>query len=88
MPGHQHKKNFLQLPDTWASKISRTLLSITFSFKRSDGSCVEGAWLSDTRLTTMGMWFPRCFERLGYGCDEEALRLVRILSFEKVKTGV
>jgi len=88
MPGHQHKKNFLKLPRYMGgSKTFKEFIVNNLQYPKEameagvEGSVVVGYEINDNGDVVS----PHVLKGLGYGCDEEALRLVRILSFEKVK---
>ncbi|HNW76274.1 MAG TPA: energy transducer TonB [Bacteroidales bacterium] len=47
---------------------------------------IEGAVLVKYRIDDNGNVFnPQIIKSLGYGCDEEAIRLISLLRFEKVR---
>ena len=88
MPGHQHKKNFLKLPNyRGGSKSFKEFIAGNLKYpKEAMEAGVEGTVVVEYGINDNGdVVFTRVLKGLGYGCDEEALRLVRMLSFEKVK---
>ncbi len=88
MPGYQHKKKFLKLPGyKGGSKAFKDFIANNLIYpKEALEAGVEGNVVVEYGINDNGdVVSPRVLKGLGYGCDEEALRLVRMLSFEKVK---
>jgi TonB family protein len=88
MPGHQHKKDFLKLPGypggakNFKEFITRNLVYPKDALEAG----VEGSVLVEYGVSDNGrVVSPRVLKGLGHGCDEEALRLIGLLSFDKVK---
>jgi len=88
MPGNQHKLKFLKLPGyTGGSKTFKEFIAHNQQYPKEaleagvEGSVVVGYEINDNGDVVS----PHVLKGLGYGCDEEALRLVRMLSYEKVK---
>ena len=88
MPGHQHKKNFLKLPRYMGgSKTFKEFIVNNLQYPKEameagvEGSVVVGFEINDNGDVVS----PHVLKGLGHGCDEEALRLVRMLSYEKVR---
>jgi TonB family protein len=88
MPVHQHKKGFLKVPGyTGGSKTFKEFIASNLQYpKEAMEAGVEGGVVVEYEINDNGeVVSPRVLKGLGYGCDEEAIRLVRMLSFEKVK---
>lgn len=88
MPGHQHKKNFLKLPRYMGgSKTFKEFIANNLQYpKEAMEAGVEGSVVVEYEVNDNGdVVSPRVLKGLGHGCDEEAMRLVRMLSYEKVK---
>ena len=88
MPGNQHKKNFLKLPGyKGGSKAFKEFIANNLQYpKEAMEAGVEGNVVVEYEINDNGdVVSLRVLKGLGYGCDEEAIRLVRMLSFEKVK---
>ena len=88
MPGQLHKKNFLKLPGyRGGSKAFKEFIANNLQYpKEALEAGVEGNVVVEYGINDNGdVISARVLKGLGYGCDEEALRLVRMLSFEKVK---
>jgi protein TonB len=88
MPVHQHKKGFLKMPgNTGGSKIVKEFIAGNLQYpKEAAEAGVEGGVLVGYDINDNGeVVSPHILKGLGYGCDEEAMRLVRMLSFEKVR---
>jgi TonB family protein len=88
LPGHQHKKDFLKLPEypggarNFKEFITRNLVYPKDALEAG----VEGTVLVEYGVNDNGKVIsPRVLKGLGHGCDEEALRLIGLLSYEKVK---
>ncbi len=88
MPGQQHKKNFLKLPGYGGgSNAFKEFIANNLQYpKEALEAGVEGSVVIEYEINDEGnVVSARVLKGLGHGCDEEALRLVRMLSFEKVK---
>jgi TonB family protein len=88
MRGHQHKKNFLKLPRyAGGSKTFKEFIANNLQYPKEameagvEGSVVVGYEINDNGDVVS----TQVLKGLGHGCDEEAIRLVRMLSYEKVK---
>ena len=88
MPGNQHKKNFLKLPAfKGGSKAFREFIANNLQYpKEALEGGIQGNVVVEYEINDNGdVVFPRVLKGLGYGCDEEAIRVVRMLSYEKVR---
>lgn len=88
MPAHPHKKNFLKLPrfKGGSSSYKEFITSHLIYPKEALEAGIEGNVVVEYGISDNGdVTSARVLKGLGYGCDEEALRLVRMLTFEKVK---
>lgn len=88
MPANPHKKNFLKLPrfKGGSSSYKDFITSHLVYPKEALEAGIEGQVLVEYGVNDNGeVISARVLKGLGYGCDEEALRLVRMLTFEKVK---
>ena len=88
MPDHHNKKRFLNLPKySGGSKAFKEF--ITENLRYPDAALearVTGYVVVEYDIHDNGtVSSPRVLKGIGYGCDEEALRLVGMLQFEKVK---
>ncbi len=88
MPDHHNKKRFLNLPKySGGSKAFKEF--ITENLRYPDAALearVTGSVIVEYDIHDNGsVSSPRVLKGIGYGCDEEALRLVGMLQFEKVK---
>jgi TonB family protein len=88
MTDHHNKKHFLNLPKfTGGSEAFRKFIADNLSYPqealeaRIEGSVVVGYDISDEGSVIN----PHILKGLGYGCDEEAIRVIGLLSYEKVK---
>ena len=88
MAGNQHKKKFLNLPGyigggkTFKEFIANNQLYPKEALEAGvEGSVVVGYEINDNGNVVS----PHVLKGLGYGCDEEALRLIGMLTYEKVK---
>jgi protein TonB len=85
---HHHKKRFLNLPKyPGGSAAFKTF--ITENLRYPDAAMVakvEGSVIVEYDISDDGVVLnPHVLKGLGYGCDEEAVRLIGLLRFEKVK---
>ena len=88
MPSNPHKKNFLNLPRfTGGSNSYKEFITSNLRYpKEALEAGIEGTVVVEYGINDNGdVTSARVLKGLGYGCDEEALRLVRMLTFEKVK---
>jgi TonB family protein len=88
MPANPHKKNFLKLPRFKGGSSSyKEFITSNLKYpKEALEAGIEGNVVVEYRVNDNGdVISARVLKGLGYGCDEEALRLVRMLTFEKVK---
>jgi TonB family protein len=88
MQEHQHKKKFLNLPKyLGGSKAFKEFIANNLQYPKAalearvEGSVIVGYDINDNGDVVS----PHVLKGLGYGCDEEAIRLVGMLSFEKAK---
>lgn len=88
MPDHHNKKRFLNLPKyIGGSKAFKEFITENLRYPeaaleaRVTGYVVVEYDIHDNGTVSN----PRVLKGIGYGCDEEALRLVGMLQFEKVK---
>lgn len=88
MPDHHNKKRFLNMPKyTGGSAAFKQFIAENLRYPdaaleaRVVGSVVIEYDIHDNGEVTN----PRVLKGLGYGCDEEAMRLIGLLQFEKVK---
>jgi len=88
MPDHHHKKQFLNLPKyAGGNKAFREFITEQLRYPetaleaKAEGSVVVEYDIHDNGSVSN----PRVLKSLGYGCDEEALRVIGLLRFEKVK---
>jgi TonB family protein len=88
MPGHQQKNKFLKLPKfTGGSKTFKDFFLRNLVYpQEAIQAGIEGSVVVEYDINDNGtVVSPRVLKGLGYGCDEEAVRLVSMLSYEKVK---
>ncbi len=88
MPDHHKKKRFLNLPKyTGGSKAFREFIAENLRYPETALEAkVEGSVIVKYDIHDNGtVSNPRVLKGLGYGCDEEAIRVVNLLQFEKVK---
>jgi protein TonB len=88
--GHRHgkKRHFLNLPHyPGGSEAFRKFIAENLRYpQRALDSGIEGSVLVEYEISDNGIVMsPRILKGIGYGCDEEALRLIGLLRFEKVK---
>jgi TonB family protein len=88
MTDYQKKKKFLELPrygggnEEFKKFIARNLRYPKEALeKKIEGKVMVGYEIDDNGFVHN----PRVLRSLGYGCDEEALRVVGLLRFKKVK---
>ncbi|TRZ74247.1 MAG: energy transducer TonB [Bacteroidetes bacterium] len=88
MPDHHNKKRFLNLPKyIGGSKAFREFITENLRYPETALEAkVEGSVIVEYDILDNGVVSnPRVLKGLGYGCDEEAIRVVNLLNFEKVK---
>ena len=88
MPDHHNKKRFLNLPKyIGGSKAFREFITENLRYPETALEAkVEGSVIVEYDILDNGaVSNPRVLKGLGYGCDEEAIRVVNLLHFEKVK---
>jgi TonB family protein len=88
MPDHHNKKRFLNLPKyIGGSKAFREFIAENLRYPETALEAkVEGSVIVEYDILDNGtVSNPRVLKGLGYGCDEEAIRVVNLLHFEKVK---
>ena len=88
MPDHHNKKRFLNLPKyIGGSKAFREFITENLHYPETALEAkVEGSVIVEYDILDNGaVSNPRVLKGLGYGCDEEAIRVVNLLHFEKVK---
>ncbi|HNY02243.1 MAG TPA: energy transducer TonB [Bacteroidales bacterium] len=85
---HPHKKKFLNLPHYPGGNAAyREFITSNLRYPQEaleagvEGPVVVGYDILDTGVVQS----PHILKGIGYGCDEEALRLVGMLRYEKVK---
>jgi TonB family protein len=88
MPAHPKKKQFVNLPRyPGGSAAMKEFIGSSLVYPASalaagvDGSVIVEYEISDDGLVE----HPRILKSLGHGCDEEAIRVVGLLRFEKVR---
>ncbi|PKP52004.1 MAG: hypothetical protein CVT92_10975 [Bacteroidetes bacterium HGW-Bacteroidetes-1] len=88
MSDQRKKKKFLNLPQYIGGKkafIDFIQKNIRYP-KEALQSGIEGRVLVEYEISDNGIVLnSRVVKGIGYGCDEEALRLVNLLQYEKVK---
>jgi TonB family protein len=88
MPDHHNKKRFLNLPKyIGGSKAFKEFITENLRYPETALEAkVEGSVIVEYDILDNGaVNNPRVLKGLGYGCDEEAIRVVNLLHFEKVK---
>ena len=88
MSDHHPKKRFLNLPKyIGGSKAFKEFISENLRYPEiALKAKVEGFVIVEYDIHDNGtVSNPRVLKGLGYGCDEEAIRVVSMLQFEKVK---
>jgi TonB family protein len=83
-----HKKRFLNVPKyPGGSQAFKEFILGNLHYPDDAISAnVEGSVVVEYEITDEGKVInPRILKGVGYGCDEEALRLVSLLQFEKVR---
>ena len=88
MPDHHNKKRFLNLPKyAGGSKAFKDFIADNLRYPEAALQArVEGTVIIEYDIRDNGVvQHPRVLKGIGHGCDEEALRLVGMLRFEKAK---
>ena len=88
MADHHNKRRFLNLPKyVGGSKAFREFIAINLHYPESALEAkVEGSVIVEYDILDNGtVNNPHVLKGLGYGCDEEAIRVVNLLQYEKVK---
>ncbi|MFC2102657.1 energy transducer TonB [Bacteroidota bacterium] len=88
MPDHHNKKRFLNFPKYFGGiKSFREFIAENLRYPvPALEANVEGSVLVEYDIHDNGtVGNPRVLKGLGYGCDEEAIRVINLLRFEKVK---
>jgi TonB family protein len=88
MPDHHNKKRFLNMPKyPGGSEAFKEFLASNLRFPAAALQAgVEGKVIVEYDVHDNGLvQHPRILKSVGYGCDEEALRIISMLRFEKVK---
>ena len=85
---HHHKKRFLNLPKyPGGSAAFKKFIAENLHYPDAALEAkVEGSVIVEYDISDDGVVInPHVLKGLGYGCDEEAVRLIGLLRFEKVK---
>jgi TonB family protein len=88
MERHLPKKNFLNLPKfPGSAKDFKDFIAGHLQYPREALELgIEGSVLVEYSINDNGdVVSPRVVKGIGHGCDEEAVRLVMLLKYEKVK---
>jgi TonB family protein len=88
MPDHHNKKRFLNLPKyIGGSEDFRKFIADNLRYPEAAlGAKIEGSVIVEYDIADDGLVYnPHVLKGLGYGCDEEAMRVIGLLRFEKVK---
>jgi TonB family protein len=88
MPDSQKRKRFISLPRYGGgSKALKDFIAANLVYPAEAlEKRVEGSVIVEYDITDNGTVLnPRVLKGIGYGCDDEALRLIGMLRFEKVK---
>ena len=88
MPDHHNKKRFLNLPKyIGGSEDFRKFISENLRYPEAAiENKIEGSVIVEYDISDDGLVYnPHVLKGLGYGCDEEAMRVIGLLRFEKVK---
>jgi protein TonB len=88
MTDHHNKKRFLNLPKyIGGSEAFRDFIAANLHYPEDALEAkVEGSVIIEYDIMDDGVVNnPRVLKGLGYGCDEEAMRVIGMLRFEKVK---
>ena len=88
MPDHRNKKRFLNLPKyIGGSEAFKEFIAGNVHYPEDALEAkIEGSVIIEYDILDDGIVDnPRVLKGLGYGCDEEAIRVIGLLRFEKVK---
>ncbi|MFZ4521948.1 MAG: energy transducer TonB [Bacteroidales bacterium] len=88
MPEHHHKKQFLKLPKyPGGSAAFKEAVAASLRYPEAAlAAGVEGSVMVEFDIHDNGLVsHPRVLKGIGHGCDEEAMRVVKLLRFESVK---
>jgi len=88
MADHHNKKYFLNLPKyIGGSEAFRNFISDNLRYPEAALEAkTEGAVIVEYDISDDGsVYNPHVLKGLGYGCDEEAMRVIGLLKYEKVK---
>jgi len=88
MTDHHNKKRFLNLPKyIGGSEAFRNFISENLRYPEAALEAkIEGAVIVEYDISDDGSVInPHVLKGLGYGCDEEAMRVIGLLKYEKVK---
>ncbi|TSA33544.1 MAG: energy transducer TonB [Porphyromonadaceae bacterium] len=88
MTQHPKKNNMLKMPAyPGGKKAFQEFIAKNFRYpKEAEDANIEGSVIVGYEITDNGMvQNPHIIKGLGYGCDEEAIRLIRLLRYEKVR---
>ena len=88
MPDHHNKKRFLNLPKyNGGSEAFRKFISDNLHYPEAAlEALVGGTVIIEFDILDNGIvQNPRVMKGIGHGCDEEAMRVVGMLRYEKVK---
>lgn len=88
MTQHPKKNNLLKLPVyPGGRKAFQEFIANNVRYpKEAEDAGIEGSVIVGYEITDNGMvQNPHIIKGLGYGCDQEAIRLIGLLRYEKVK---
>jgi TonB family protein len=88
MPDHHNKKRFLNLPKyIGGSAAFREFIAANLRYPAAAQEAgIEGSVIVEFDIQDNGVvQHPRILKGIGYGCNEEAMRVVGLLRYEKVK---
>lgn len=88
MPDHHNKKHFLNLPKyIGGSAAFREFIAANLRYPAAALEArIEGSVIVEFDIQDNGVvQHPRILKGIGYGCNEEAMRVVGLLRYEKVK---
>jgi len=88
MSDHHNKKHFLNLPKfIGGSEAFRKFIAENLHYPEAALEAkVEGSVIVEYDISDDGsVHNPHVLKGLGYGCDEEAIRVIGLLGFDKVK---
>jgi len=88
MPDHHNKKRFLNLPKYIGGNAAfREFIAANLRYpEAAQQAGIEGSVIVEFDIHDSGVvQHPRILKGIGHGCDEEALRVVGMLQYEKVK---